>query len=254
MADHSHAFDPDFELSPCAACPVREWALCQPIPDADLDIVDRFKTGHRDVTAGADFYRQGEVSQELFTVVAGWGCQYTLLEDGRRQITRIILPGDFVGYQPDLAAPADHSAQALTDMNLCVFPRNNILDLFREHPELAVRMTWMLARDEGRSQEWMTSIGRRSARERVSHLLLELYYRIRLRHPEPVGSSIPLPLTQEHIGDALGLTSVHVNRTLRELREENLLVLSNRTLQILDPDGLAEVAGFEPETVARLQP
>ena len=254
MADPRQVLDPDFAISPCAACPVREWALCQPIPDQDLDIVDRFKTGHRSVAAGTDIYDQGEVSRELFTVIEGWGFQYTLLEDGRRQITRIILPGDFIGYQADLNAPADHSAQALTGMNLCVFPRDNILDMFREHPELAVRMTWLLARDEGRSQEWMTNIGRRSARERVSHLLLELYYRVRMRHPEPLGSSIPLPLTQEHIGDALGLTSVHVNRTLRELRQEDLLILSNRTLQILDPDGLAEVAGYEPESIERLQP
>lgn len=254
MADPRQEFEPDFPISPCAACPVREWALCQPIPDQDLDIVDRFKTGHRNVSAGTDIYDQGEVSRELFTVIEGWGFQYTLLEDGRRQITRIILPGDFIGYQADLNAPADHSAQALTNMNLCVFPRDNILGLFREHPELAVRMTWLLARDEGRSQEWMTNIGRRSARERVSHLLLELYYRVRMRHPEPLGSSIPLPLTQEHIGDALGLTSVHVNRTLRELRQEDLLILSNRTLQILDPDGLAEIAGLEPESIERLQP
>lgn len=241
-------------VSPCVACPVREWALCQPIPDEELDIVDRFKTGHREIDAGADIYIQGAECKELYTVIEGWGFQYKLLEDGRRQITRIVLPGDFIGYQPDLYATADHSTQALTKMNVCVFPRDNILDLFREHPQLALRMTWLLARDESRSQEWLTNIGRRSARERVAYLLLELYYRVRLRDPEPIGSAIPLPLTQEHIGDTLGLTSVHVNRTLRDLREKELLTLSNRTLRIVDPDGLAEIAGFEPETVERLQP
>ena len=150
MAEVARGHDPREVLSTLAK-----------IPDQDLDIVDRFKAGHRDLKAGDGIYDQGEVCHELFTVIEGWGFQYTLLEDGRRQITRIVLPGDFIGYQADLNAPADHSAEALTDMNLCIFPRDNILSLFREHPELAVRMTWLLARDEGRTQEWMTSIGRR---------------------------------------------------------------------------------------------
>ncbi|HEX9645933.1 MAG TPA: Crp/Fnr family transcriptional regulator [Alphaproteobacteria bacterium] len=240
--------------SPCSACPVRDWALCQALPEGDLAVVERFMTGHRTLSPGTDFYHQGEPSEELFTVLEGWGFQYRLLEDGRRQIVRVLLPGDFVGFQPDLFAPVAHSAQALTEMRLCIFPRQNLLDLFRDQPQLALRLTWMLARDDSRAQDWLVNVGRRSARERVAHLLLELYYRVRMRAEEPLGSSIPLPLTQEHIGDALGLTSVHVNRTLRDLRQSGLLVVSNRVLNIVDPDGLAEVAGFDSETLQYLQP
>lgn len=240
--------------SPCAACPVRDWAICEPLKEADLSLVERFKTSDRVVLAGADLYHQGEPCRELFTLIKGWAFQYKLLEDGRRQITRVLLPGDFIGFQADLFAPTEHAAQALTDSQLCVYPRDRMIALIREHPDLAFRLTWMIARDEGRAEEWLTNVGRRSARERVAHFLLELYYRVRLRDPEPLGSSIPLPLTQEHLGDALGLTSVHVNRTLRDLRESGLLTLSNRTLQISEPDGLAAVAGFEPEQIQRLQP
>ena len=255
MAKTSSRTVPKSQLSsPCSACPVREWALCQPLPDADLEVVERFMAGHRTLAAGADFYHQGEPSEELFNVIEGWGFQYQLLEDGRRQIVRILLPGDFVGFQADLFAPLEHSAQALTEMRLCIFPRHNIIELFRSEPQLALRLTWMLARDDSRAQEWLINIGRRSARERVAHFLLELYYRVRMRAEEPLGASIPLPLTQEHIGDALGLTSVHVNRTLRDLRESGLLVVSNRLLNITDPDGLALVAGFDAESLERLQP
>ena len=240
--------------SPCAACPVREVAICEPLDDADLSIMDLYKTGHRTIPAGTDFIRQGEPVVELFTLLEGWAFHYRLLEDGRRQITRVLLPGDFIGFQADLPAPAENAAQALTGCSFCVFPYEKVKNMIREQPDLASRLLWTIARDEARVEELLTSIGRRSARERVALFLLELYYRVRLRHSEPLGSKIPLPLTQEHIGDALGLTSVHVNRTLRELREAHLLVVSKRTLQILDPDGLAIEAGCDPHQISRLKP
>lgn len=226
---------------------MRKTSLCAPLSDAELAIVEAFKSGDRVVRAGTDLYAQGEPCKELYTVVSGWVFQYKLLEDGRRQIARVALPGDFVGFQPDLSANLDHAAQALTDARLCVFPREGMLALFRAHPELAIRLTWMIARDEGQARERLTSLGRRTARERVAHFLLELFYRLRLRDAEPVGASIPLPLTQEHLGDALGLTAVHVNRTLRQLREDGLIRIADRTLHVLDPDGLAVIAGFDDE-------
>jgi CRP/FNR family transcriptional regulator, anaerobic regulatory protein len=240
--------------SPCAACPVRELAICEPLEEADLPIMDLYKSGDRTVPAGTDFIRQGEPVNELFTLLDGWAFHYRLLEDGRRQITRVLLPGDFIGFQAELGAPAENAAQALTDCRFCVFPQESAKAMISEQPELAIRLIWTIARDEARVEELLTSIGRRSARERVALFLLELYYRVRLRDTQPLGSEIPLPLTQEHIGDALGLTSVHVNRTLRELREAGLLVVSKRTLQILDPDGLVIEAGYDPEQLGRLKP
>ncbi len=110
-------------------------------------------------------------------------------------------------------------------------------------------MAWITARDRTLANEHLTNIGRRVARERVAHLLLELFYRVWLAHPSPHSDGVELPLTQEHIGDALGLTSVHVNRTLRQLREAGLVTISGHNMQVLDPDMLAEVAGFDSEKV-----
>jgi len=234
--------------SPCAACKVRDRAICAPLSSADLQIVERFRTGTRHVPAGTELLVQGEPSQELFTLLNGWAFDYQLLEDGRRQIDKIALPGDFLGFQADLARPMGYSVQTLTASAVCVFPRRNLIELFREHPDLALRLTWMVARDESLARERLTSVGRRSALERIAYFLLELYYRVRTRTDVAVGAEIPLPLTQEHIGDALGLTSVHVNRTLRELRELNLLHLANRRLHVLDPDGLAELAGADEDS------
>lgn len=236
--------------SPCAACAVRDQSLCAPLSDQELGVVEGFRSGTRRVAAGQDLLVQGEPATELYNLISGWAFTYQLLEDGRRQIDKIGLPGDFLGFQADLERPMGYSVHALTDCEVCVFPRRNLLELFREKPSLALRLTWMIARDESLARERLTSVGRRSALERIGYFLLDLYYRVRLREPSPVGAEIPLPLTQEHIGDALGLTSVHVNRTLRELREMGLLTVAGRRLHIMDPDGLADVAGVDEDTFA----
>ncbi len=217
-----------------------------------MALIEAFKAGDRVCGPHEEIYSQGESVGELYTVVEGWLYLSKLLEDGRRQITQIALPGDFIGYQANLARPMDHSARTLTPVRLCVFPRDKFLEFIRAHPELAIRLTWMIANYGELGRDRLLSVGRQTALERVAHFLLELFYRVRLRDPEPLGTSIKMPLTQEHIGDALGLTSVHVNRMLRELREANLVHVVDQTLTILDPDGLAEIAGFDEGMMDRL--
>ena len=233
----------------CTTCAVRNEALCAPLSNDEIAVVKRFKSGNRELRAGADLYCQDEGCDELFTLLDGWVFLYQILEDGRRQILDFALPGAFLGFQPDLDAPASHSAQCLTDLAVCIFPRRNLLDLCRENPELALRMAWITARDGALAREHLTNVGRRSARERVAHLLLELFYRVRRRTPSTGGNAVGLPLTQEHIADALGLTTVHVNRTLRALREAELASVRGRTLSLRDPDALDAIAGFDPESV-----
>ena len=228
---------------------MRNEALCAPLSDGEIAIVEHFKSGNRTLPAGVDLYSQDERCSELFTLLDGWICLYQILEDGRRQILDFALPGAFLGFQPDLDAAADHSAYCLTDIAVCVFPRENLFDLFRAHPELALRMAWITARDGALAREHLTNVGRRSARERVAHLLLELFYRVRRKAGNKSENSIELPLTQEHIADALGLTTVHVNRTLRNLRQAKLLDIHGRVLTVLEPGQLAEVAGFDAEAV-----
>ena len=233
----------------CRTCSVRNDALCAPLSDGEIAVVEHFKSGNRMLSAGAYLYGQDEVCRDLYTLLDGWVCLYQMLEDGRRQILDFALPGAFLGFQPDLDSPASHSAYCLTDIAVCVFPRENLFDLFRAHPELALRMAWITARDGALAREHLTNVGRRSARERVAHLLLELFYRVRRRAGDGAANTIDLPLTQEHIADALGLTTVHVNRTLGKLRQADLLDIHGRTLTVRDPAALAEIAGFDAEAV-----
>ncbi len=228
---------------------MRNDTLCAPLSDGEIAVVEHFKSGNRMLSAGVDLYSQGEVCSDLFTLLDGWVFLYQILADGRRQILDFALPGAFLGFQPDLDSPASHSAGCLTDVAVCVFPRENLFGLFRSHPELALRMAWITARDGALAREHLTNVGRRSARERVAHLLLELFHRVRRKAGDSTVNTIELPLTQEHIADALGLTTVHVNRTLRGLRQAKLLDISGRTLTVRDAALLAEIAVFDAEAV-----
>ena len=231
----------------CAQCGVRNQTVCAPLNIDELSVVESFRSGERSVAAGAELFAQGELSSEVFTLLDGWAMLYEMLEDGRRQIMEFCLPGAFLGFQVDPARPIAYTAQAITDIRVCAFPRKGLEDLFREKPDMSFRMACIATREQNFAFQHLTSIGRRTAQERVANLLLELFMRIRLNSSAVAGDAIRLPLTQEHIGDALGLTSVHVNRTLRALREDEILTVKDGVMQITDPDRLAEVAGYDPE-------
>ena len=233
----------------CRVCRVHEAAICAPLTRDELCLFQQFKSETRQVPAGQDIYTQGGRADEVFTLLDGWVVLYEILENGRRQVLDFALSGAFLAFAPNLDAPTTHAAQAITDASLCVFPRERLIEMLRAYPEVLMRLAWLTARDKFLAQGHLTNVGRRPARERVAHLLLELFHRRRALEPAGDGDSIALPLTQEHIGDALGLTAVHVNRTLRKLREDGLLALKGRTLAILDPDGLAAIAGFDAETL-----
>jgi CRP/FNR family transcriptional regulator len=134
-----------------------------------------------------------------------------------------------------------HSAVCATPVKVCVFPKSKLIDLFRDHTELALRALTMCARDRLDIHDHLTSVGRRTARERIAHLLFELDHRVRARSP---GLPTAIPLTQTQIGDALGLSEVHVNRTLQSFREAGLVRLGRGVIGILGPDRLAGIAGI----------
>lgn len=186
-------------------------------------------------------------SDTIFNLIDGWVALYTQLEDGRRQIVQFALPGAILGILPSKRSQATFGALALTDAVVSVIPTSMLATLSRDEPELIMRLARSLARDCSLAFDHLTSIGRRSARERVAHLLLELFTRYRAQWPGNRIEEMPLPLTQEQIGDATGLTSVHVNRVLSGLRKERIVEFHYRRLRILDPDRLIEVAGIEPE-------
>ncbi len=212
-----------------------------------LRFVTGYRSGDRRISAGRDLFSIGSQEDVIYNVLDGWVALYTLLEDGRKQIVQFALPGAVLGIFLSGGARATFGAEALTDLVVSVIPRGTLTSLVRSDPELGIRLAQSLARDCSLAFDHLTSIGRRLARERVAHLLLELFVRCRAQWPGSRIEEMFLPLTQEQIGDATGLTFVHVNRVLRMFRKERILEFHYRRLRILDPDRLVDVAGIDPQ-------
>lgn len=231
----------------CATCQARVGGLCEGYGPDVLHVIAGHKAGDRRVKAGQDLLSLGEPCDAIYNLVDGWVFLYELLEDGRRQILDFALPGAVLGFHPAHGQMMTYGAQALTDTVVCVIPHKSLEPLSRRRPEIGLRLAALMSRDRNLSFAHLTSMGRQSARERVARLLLELFVRCRSRWPGHRIEEMYLPLTQEHIGDATGLTGVHVNRVLADLKKDGILKFCYRRLSILDPDKLVDVAGVNPE-------
>ena len=177
-------------------------------------------------------------------LLEGFLCRYKDLRDGSRQISELHVPGDFADLHGFTLKRLDHSVMALTCCRVALAPHDRIKAVTAAHPHLA-RMWWFTTNmDAAIHREWVLSLGRRSALGRVAHLFCEL--RVRL---EIVGladeSGYALPLTQTDVAECLGLTPVHVNRVLKELRESGLVEFRGRRVSITDLAGLERAAEFD---------
>lgn len=219
---------------PCAACPLRARDAFKAKSDEEISFIQNMKIEHRVVPAGGEIIHHGQTDAELFTLFSGWAFRHKTLEDGRRQILNILLPGDLMGLQASLLDASDHGIEALTHVEVCVFSRRKTWSLFEHMPQLAYELAWLGAREENLVDENLTSIGQRSARERMAALVLGLY-----RRADHLGlvtdRAFVFPLSRQHIADALGLSLVHTIKTWSYLRRIGLFSISNGYLTLLNP-------------------
>jgi len=242
---------PNGQVTPCEQCPLRRLPCLREFAPDELDFVKRFKTDELHLEPGATFLREGSRSDHLFTVLSGWAFRYKVLDDGRRQILNFALPADMVGLQGAVMNEMEHSVEALTPIVLCVLPRNRLYELYSQFPSLAFDVTWLAAREEQLIDEHLVSIGRRTALERVAYLLLHLYHRASELGMVKDGK-LQFPITQQHLADALGMSLVHTNKTLKRLLVTKSIRWQARTFQMLDRGALAELAGGDiPQTRTR---
>lgn len=221
----------------------REQPPCRAASQPGAALHASLANGRRFVPAGSELYCEGDEGGDLYIVIEGWMMQSQILSDGRRQILDFALPGTILGFVAPSEPALTHTAESLTGATVAVVPRDRLRDLCRSDPEFSIHLMSVAAEQLNLAYESITDIGRRTAREAVAHLLLRLYARIRAQCPRGTETSVMIPLTQEHIGDALGLTAVHVCRTLRKLRDDGILSLSNGMLAVLDLDRLRVVSG-----------
>jgi CRP-like cAMP-binding protein len=211
----------------------------------ELRFVASFKTGEVTAEVGETLLLEGENSEHLYTMLAGWAFRYKTLPDGRRQILNYMLPGDLVGLQGSLmGGELQHSVEALSPLILCAFKRSRLDELFRNHPGLSFDITWLAAQEERMLDDHLLSLGRRTAFERAAYLVAFLYQRaasVGLRGSTP----LLLPITQTHVADTLGLSIVHTNKTLRKLADRGLIRWLDRSCEVLDIDGLMQAARWD---------
>ncbi len=228
----------------CTKCPLRRLPAFREFEEKELNFVEGFKHGELSIGPGAPIVLEEANSPHLYTVLEGMAFRYKTLPDGRRQILNYAMPGDLVGLQSSVFDVMDHGVEALTDMKLCVFPRDHLWSLYSEQPSLAFDVTWIAAREERSLDAHLLTIGRRTALERIAYMIWYLYVRAR-GAGLVTGSRFALPLTQQHLADTLGLSLVHTNKTLKRLRGTGCISWEDRVLEIRDKERLLEIAQAE---------
>jgi len=199
----------------------------------------------RELPADYDIVREGERPYQCCLLLDGFAHRYRVMPDGRRQIMSFHVPGDMPDLQSLHLGVMDHTLGTLAPSTVGIIPHQEVRRLILNHPRIGAAFWRDTLIDAAIFREWMVGIGRRDAHARIAHLFCELVLRLQVIGLAE-GDSVRLPLTQADIGDALGLSTVHVNRVVQQLRAEGLISWESRLLTILDREGLREAGEFDP--------
>lgn len=210
---------------------------------ADCDAIRSLRHSVRDLPASAYLLREDDKPGDCAVLLHGIVFRQKMSRNGARQIVALQFPGDPLDLQHLFLDCADHSVQALTDIRVAMVPRIILRDIAAAYPAIARAFAIHSEVDASIAREWLLNTGRRSARERLAHLLCEVAARLD-RQQQVSNEGYELPMTQEQLGDALSLTSVHVNRTIRSLEQEGLISRHRRKIFFRDWASMREVAGF----------
>ncbi len=200
----------------------------------------------RSVAANQDLIQEGDRPTTIKLILGGVACRYKILASGRRQIFAYLLPGDFCDLHVVLLGRMDHGIRTMSQCIVSEVPSEIFHKLTLSEGRLARALWWATLVDEAILREWLVSMGQRLAKERTAHFLCEYLLRNRVAGVAS-GNTMTLPLTQEDLGDTLGLSSVHVNRILQELRADGFIRhLDKATVEVPDTAALSELGQFDP--------
>jgi len=214
------------------------------LSEADRALLDQTTRAVREYGPGQQVIAEGDAPDHVHLVLDGFACRYKVSDGGERSIMAYLVPGDFCDLHVFILKEMDHTIATLSPCRIAEISRSLVLQL-TERPTIARGLWWATLVDEAVLREWLVNIGRRDAVERLAHLLCELLLRL-----EAVGmtfgESFELPITQVELADTLGLSAVHLNRSMQALRAKNLITLNNKKLVVLDFDGLKALGSFNP--------
>lgn len=225
---------------PCRECRHRSGVGFKDLLPRQLDFMNAFKESHEVAWAGEIIIRQGQPSRLLCTLYSGLAVKYRTLSTGKRQVLTVVMPGDLIGLESVYTDLPSHSIEALTDITYCVFSPSKWKELLSV-PDLADRVCELQVLEQRHIEDRFASVAACSARRSVAHFIIELYDRLRRRRLAR-GHSFSLPLTNQQFADAVGLTTVHLHRILRGLREDGIFTHEHRQLVIHDLERLRELA------------
>jgi CRP-like cAMP-binding protein len=237
---------------PCKACPLRQIKAFRKFSPQELEFMQSFKSGELVLDAGSTILVEDTNSPHLYTLLSGWAIKHKSLEDGRRQVLNFAMPGDFLGLQASIFDSMHHTVEALTNLVLCVFPREKLWTLYEKHQGLAFDVTWLASREETILGDYLVTVGQRRATERVAFVLLHLFRRAR-----QVGlarnNKVTFPFTQEHLADTIGFSLVHTNKTLKRLRRTGFFKWAGTDFELIDEEKLEGLAG-DPSSIGGVRP
>lgn len=213
------------------------------LSDTETAALNRLEENPRTIKKGQMIQRENDQVTDLYVLSGGRVMSFSLLPDGQRQILRIYFPGDFIGSASTAFSRANESLVALTDAVVCPFDKHALRRLIDEQPRVAALMFVVAQSERVALSDRLTSIGRRTAKARVAAFLLDIADRLRLTD-EKMDKTFDLRLTQEEIGDAVGLTSVHVNRMIRQLEQEGLISRRDGTITLIDEERLTDIGHY----------
>lgn len=192
-----------------------------------------------------DIVREGEDPRVVRLVTEGWACRYKYLEDGRRQVLGLFLPGDICDLNVFILSEMDHFIGAITPVTVAMITRETFEEVTLAQPRLLQALWWESLVNTAIQREWLMNLGSRTAFERITHLLCEVYLRLRAAG-RVQGLSCEFPLTQTMVADITGLSTVHVSRTFQAVREEGLVEIRDRVLTIRNLDALMAASLYNP--------
>lgn len=229
-----------------SSCIVDQFKRFGDLEAGEVELLQQLELDPKTYPAGTIVCEAGSTAAHLFTLVAGWAGIVRHFADGRRQVLDLYLPGQIMRLRELGAGQARSDLVAFTDITACPFPRARINDLLAASPRLAETLLLTLTAEQAILTERIINVARRPALERVAHFLLELRFRL-----DAETETFELPLTQELIGDLLGLSSVHVSRTLGRLRKAGLAKVAAGQVHLQDAAALETLSGFRKEYLSR---
>ena len=214
------------------------------LDDVDREAVLALPFTMREIDAGRYIVREGQPLKVCTVLVEGFAFRQKITAEGGRQIVSVHIPGDFFDLEGALLKVADHNVQALTRAKIASVPEARVIEIIENFPRLARAMWIDTLIDASIFREWVMNVGRRDARQRIGHLLCETALRMELAGLCKKTASFHFPLTQEQLADATGLTPVHVNRSMKAMETEGLIIREKKQLRIPDWHRLCDSSGF----------